>query len=163
MGQEEDSLSAVRSSGVACPYNAPLRIEPQRGKVSEDDIESPNKEGCDVLHEDVPGSNLANDAREVNPESAALAADPGSFPGVADVLAGEAASDEIHDSTPRATVEGGDIRPDRCRMKPAVFRTRRQDCGGIGFVFHAADRASDSGALKSQVEPAPTGKKGDGT
>ena len=71
--------------------------------------------------------------------------------------------DEIHDSTPRATVEGGDIRPDRRRMKLAVLRTRRQDRCGVGFVFHATDRSSESSALESQVESAATGKKGDGT
>jgi hypothetical protein len=99
----------------------------------------------------------------VAPEPGAGSIDPLSLPGVADVLAGKAAKDEIHDSTPRAAIEGGDIRPDRCRMKLAVLRTRRQDRCGVGFVFHATDCSSDSSALESQVESSSTGKKADGT
>jgi hypothetical protein len=34
----------------------PLRIEPARGKIAKDDVESSRSESWDVLNEDVPGS-----------------------------------------------------------------------------------------------------------
>jgi hypothetical protein len=142
----------------------PLRIEPHLGQVTEDDIESPNKEGADVLHEDVSGLHLANDSGELRPEAGTLALEDSKLEaGPADVLTGEAASNEIHDSTPRAAVEGDNVRPDRCRSQGAVLRARSQDRGGISFVFHATDRASDSAALEAKVKPSPAGKQADGT
>jgi hypothetical protein len=56
VGHKPDSLSDVRGANVRSSYNVPLRIEPDRGKVSEHDIESPNNESCDVFHQQVAGS-----------------------------------------------------------------------------------------------------------
>jgi hypothetical protein len=104
--EKEDALAAVGRSSVVRAQAAPFRIEPHRGQVTEDDSKPSSNESCDVLHEDEAGSNLANDPSKLPPESAALAPDAFALPGVADVLTGEAASDEIHDSTPRSAVEG---------------------------------------------------------
>jgi hypothetical protein len=153
----------MRGTHVRRLETTPLRVEPQRGKIIEDGVESSANKGSDVLDEDKSGRNLVDDASEVTPEPAALPVnDPGPLACVADVLAREAASDEIHDSTPRLAVEGRHVRPDRRVIQGTVLRTRSQDRAGISFVFHAADRASDSGALESQVEPASTGEQADG-
>jgi hypothetical protein len=44
VGQDEQPLSSVGSAGVGRSKHSPLRIEPQRVKITEDDSESPNKE-----------------------------------------------------------------------------------------------------------------------
>lgn len=71
------------------------------------------------------------------------------LPGNTEWLAREAARDDIHDSTPRPAVEGGNAIPDRKRGKGAVLLTRDQDCGGRGFPFHAND--SPVGISEGQV------------
>jgi len=52
VGNNEKSLSAVGRTNVGRSYNAPLRIEPHFGKVTEDFIESERKVPCDVLKHD---------------------------------------------------------------------------------------------------------------
>lgn len=163
MGQDEDALAAMRSAGLIRENATPLRIEPQRGQVTEDDVESPNNESADVLHEDELGSHLANDACELSPEPGALpVGDAGTLPGLGDVLAGEAASDEIHDSTPRAAVEGADVAPDRSRSQPPFCHARSQYRGGIGFPLHETDRAN-ARSLQTEGESAAAGEQFDGT
>jgi hypothetical protein len=49
-------------------YALPLRIHPQRGQVTEHVAESGSKESWDVLHDDVVGSKLANESRELRPQ-----------------------------------------------------------------------------------------------
>jgi hypothetical protein len=57
----------VRCPGVVSADNAPLRIVPQRGKITEHGIESSaNKHGA-ILHEDVARSNFADDAGHLRP------------------------------------------------------------------------------------------------
>tara|TARA_Y100000296_G_scaffold81867_1_gene109798 strand:+ start:907 stop:1125 length:219 start_codon:yes stop_codon:yes gene_type:complete len=69
----------------------------------------------------------------MRPEPAALAFDARALSGVADVGAGESANDAIHDATPRLSIEGANVRPDRSRIQGARLNARRQDCGGIRF------------------------------
>jgi hypothetical protein len=73
----------------------PLRVIPERGKVAENGSHSPSKQRCDVLHDDVSGSYFANDPSELVPKTGPLSCESSSFSCNADVLAGEAAADEI--------------------------------------------------------------------
>jgi hypothetical protein len=73
----------------------PFRIKPERGQVSENSVKAPSKQSCDVLHEDVSGSYLANNSGVLRPKAAALARKACTFSGEADVLARETAADEI--------------------------------------------------------------------
>jgi hypothetical protein len=98
----------------------------------------------------------------VRPEAAALASDSGSLPGVADVLAGEPASDEIHDATPRAAVEGRNITPDRSRSQGTILHARRQYRSRIGVPLHETDRVS-AASLETEREAPAAGKQFDGT
>jgi hypothetical protein len=56
VGQEKEPVTAVRGANGRCGYAIPLRIIPERGQVSENSLDPPNKESCDVLHEHVAGS-----------------------------------------------------------------------------------------------------------
>jgi hypothetical protein len=55
-GEEDESAPAVGGADVRRANSAPLDIEPEGGKVGEDDIESDPKVVCDVLKECVSGS-----------------------------------------------------------------------------------------------------------
>jgi hypothetical protein len=57
---------------------------------------SPNKEICDVLHDDVPGSKLANQAGELRPKTRTCPADPDSRSCAADILAGKSTSEDVN-------------------------------------------------------------------
>jgi hypothetical protein len=55
-GEDEQPLAAVRSADLRRACKAPLRIEPERGKVSKDGAEAEPKVVCDVLQHRVSGS-----------------------------------------------------------------------------------------------------------
>jgi hypothetical protein len=80
----------------------------------------------------------------------------------AERLAWVAANDAIHDSTPRAAVEGSEVRPDRCRIQGFLFHASSQDRGGERFPLNVADCASRSACceVKSEVESAVPGTEG---
>ena len=164
VGQNEDPLSAVRRSNVGRSEHAPFRIEPHAGQVPENDVNASNKQGPNVLHEDEPGSHLANDPRVLTPQPGARPVDDsGAAPGAADVLAGESANDEIHASAPRATIEGADVRPDRRLIQPTVRHARDQYRRSVSLPLHVTDRSSDSSVPESKVEPSDAGEETDGT
>jgi hypothetical protein len=62
-----DAFALVRCAGMGRGYNAPFRSEPQRGKVAKDSVESSKSEHWGILHEDVAGSNFANNPGHVRP------------------------------------------------------------------------------------------------
>jgi hypothetical protein len=62
---DPDSISLVGGTHGVRAEHAPLRIEPHRGQVTKDDSESSSSESWGVLHEDVSGFHLANNAGEV--------------------------------------------------------------------------------------------------
>jgi hypothetical protein len=69
VGNNPDSVSAVGRTNVGCRNNSPLRIEPQRGKVGEDNVESSKSEHWAVFNVCVSRSYLPNDSRHVLPHA----------------------------------------------------------------------------------------------
>jgi hypothetical protein len=104
-------------TNVRCADDSPSRIKPHLGQVSEYTSESSSNECWRVFHEDVARSYLANDAGHFHPESAALAVDPGTASGDADVLAGKAARHHVNNASPRPSVKGSDVIPNRERRE----------------------------------------------
>ena len=84
-----EPVPLVRGTNIASSQHCPPAVIPERGQVTEDSPKSSSKEGWAVLHEDVAGSNLANDPRHVPPHSAAGSVNAGSLAGNADVLTRE--------------------------------------------------------------------------
>lgn len=60
---DEDPVTSVRSSDIGSSNAAPPEVIPARGHVGCAHVEpwSSSNESCDVLHEDVAGSQLANE------------------------------------------------------------------------------------------------------
>jgi hypothetical protein len=112
---------------------------------------TPERFEGDVLQENGRRPDFFGDAGDVRPSPAGVVFSllvAGDAPG----LARESRSDEIHDSTPRATIEGGEVRPDRCLIQEAFFHARSQYCGDIGLPLDHADRAKASGSHKAESE-----------
>lgn len=92
---DEETLSPVRGSDVGSTEIEPDRIVPRFGKVSENGSQSARSERCDVLHDDDAGSKLASDARELEPQTAALTCEASALPCVRHVLAGEPTAEDV--------------------------------------------------------------------
>lgn len=73
VGNKEPPLPAVRGSDVGRSDTAPVRIEPERGKVGKDNIEprSSSNDGCHVLQHDESRSNHTEGGGDDVPESTA--------------------------------------------------------------------------------------------
>jgi len=97
-GGRKDKQAITKDSGTnGCRwYAVPVRIVPALGQVSEYDINPPNKQCCDVFHEHESGSYFANQSAHLSPESTSLASDALSLSGIANVLAGEPAADQVN-------------------------------------------------------------------
>jgi len=67
VGHNPDPISSVRRTNGGSWYAVPFRIKPERGQVSENTLKSPSKQSCDVLHDDVAGSYLANNSGVLRP------------------------------------------------------------------------------------------------
>lgn len=77
--------------------------------------------------------------------------------GIAFSLARVAASDDIHDATPAAAVEGGNVVPDRRRIQGRVFHPCHEGGRGEGFPFDVTHSSiSGQGDVESEFEaPSP--------
>lgn len=64
---DPDSVAPMRRTNGGSRYAVPLRVIPERGQIAEYVSMPSTKQCCDVLHEHVPGSNVANDAGELAP------------------------------------------------------------------------------------------------
>jgi hypothetical protein len=127
---------------VGCPELSsrqarPLRVIPCFGQVAENSsdrasvpsLAPPGEEGRDVLHDDVAGSKLANDPGELGPKTRAGAVDPGSSAGAAEVLAGEAAADEIDG----VELTGADLA--HVLESDGVREVPGEDCPAVGVLL----------------------------
>lgn len=153
VGHKEESVSVVRRSNIGRSESTPLRIVPERGKVGEDDFEPFRPERGDVFNEDQLRSNFADDSREVFPEPASLAPDAFLLTGDGDVLTREAASDAVHQSSKRGSIEGGNVRPKSRWSQVSRFHARSQDFAGVGFPLHVNESSNrDASELDSEIE-----------
>lgn len=141
----------------------PFRIEPEAGKVGEDVRETvPNKSG-DVLQHDVSGSHVSGDPGDVRPEPS-LIIDTSTGAGGAERLAREPGSDEIHAATPRCTVEGDKVRPDRRLIQVRRFHPGHESGRSVGVPLNVSHGSGvDSGEPEGKLEPSISGAEMQGT
>ena len=108
-----------------------------------------------VLQEHVTGSNVTDDPADVWPEPTVIVSS-GALACCAEGLARKTGSDEIHSATPRASVEGAQVRPDRSPIQPRFLHPRHESgrCVGVPLnVSHGAGDASE-GKLEAAVSGA---------
>lgn len=164
VGQNEEAGSKLGGAHVARAQHTPFRIVPEAGHVPEYAINSPVKESCHVLHDDVSGSNQANDPGELGPEARPLPVEAGAGPSVGNVLAGEPADNGVcpGEVAPEASHVGvaGDPGPmageDLAGPRVSLALPHGPETTG---PLKAKLKASDSGeeAADSQHTPSPSG------
>ena len=152
----------MRGTDVGRSKHTPFRIEPARGKRTQDDVEAVlcRDERSDVFNNDKSRLNLGDDSSEFVPESAACsAAHAFAFSGERDVGARKTALDAIHASTKASTVEGRNVRPNKTGSQAAFFHARDQNLSGVSFPLHVNERAKreaklSEGVVDSEIESA---------
>ena len=154
VGQYPYSLSDVRRPGIVSAQHAPFRIEPHRGQITEDDVQSSKSEHWGVLHEDVAWSHLTNDPGKFSPEAAAPPpSNTRAFPGGGDVLAGEPAADDIDKPSPGGSVKGANVIPHREPGKDSVSLALEEDSPRVFLQLNGAD--AHMAAKESSKDSAP--------
>src|SRR3990167_4234385 len=73
-----------------------------------------------ILQKDNCGFGLGNDAPDAGPEVAGVAV-AAPLAGDGEGLTGEPSADKIDSASPRASVEGAEVRPDRGTIQPSVL------------------------------------------
>jgi hypothetical protein len=141
VGHKPKPVSLVRRPNVGSSQHCPPAVIPERGQVSKDSSESPSTECWAVFHEDVSGSNLANDPRHVSPHPAAGSVDAGSLACNADVLARKTARYDVNNSSPRSAVKGLNVIPNRKGREKAVILSGGKYACGVGLPLDGADSA----------------------
>jgi hypothetical protein len=128
-------------ASVCCAHNAPFRVIPHFGKVTEDHGKSSLDEQRAVFHEDVSGSYLTDNSRHVLPQAGSLAVDSGSLACCTDVLAGKPSRNHVNTSAPWRSVKGANVIPNRERREKSVILSGGKNSGGVGFSFDGTDGA----------------------
>lgn len=95
MGHDPDPVPALRRADVSSTHHERPAGVARRLQIAEDDICAATAQSRHVLDEHPAWTELADDAGEFVPEPAAVAVEAVAEAGGADVLAGEAAADEV--------------------------------------------------------------------
>lgn len=133
-------------------YSVPLRVIPERGKVCENCGESSTAKSPDVFHDRETGSNVANEARNVSPDSGALTVQAGALAGRADVLTGEPATDAV-DGVDAESSNSGSVEGSHVVMDGHSGPVLREHAPAPRVDFAESDGLK-AGALEAQREPA---------
>ena len=134
-------LSLMGSAAGVRAQHSPRRIKPQRGQVTEDDLQPSANKSWGVLHEDVSRLHLANDPRHLSPEPAALAVDTCAFARDGYVLAGKPARNHVNNASPGSPIKGADVIPYGEGREAAVVLARAEDGLRVGVALDGADAA----------------------
>lgn len=163
VGHDEHALSAMAGTDAGRAEYSSRNAVAQPLQCRDDGGKLPIGIPRDVLAEDTIRPALVGDADDFGSEEAiALASE--AAPGDAVVLAGISGSDAMNAATPRSSVEGGEIRPDRRRSQLSRFHARDQCSGRICFPLHVSDAARvGHGKLDAELKPAGSGAEGEGS
>lgn len=162
-GHDPEAFPLVRGSNAGRGEQTPFRIEPESGKIRKDVLQTSSfpvgsVEVGHVLHEDVARSHLADDSSDFGPEPPVVV--NSTSPACSGPrLAREPGSDEIHDASKRAAVEGRNVRPDRSAIQPRFFHACHENgrCVAVPLnVSHGSGHSSEgnleSGVAAAQVQ-----------
>jgi hypothetical protein len=142
VGVGSDDPHAVASMGrtdVPSSKHAPCSIVPQVGKSSEDGSESASTKHRGVFGKHIRRPNLANNAELLEPKSRTSAFQTCAPPSGGDVLAGEAAGDDVDEAAPWPSVEGADVIPDGERFEVSVALALGEHTLAVSVDFNSTD------------------------
>ena len=156
VGHDPDAIPLVRSADGGSENKMPLRIIPDRRKAPEDATQSATAKGWDVFDDDPARRDFLNDAEVFEPEAGSIAAEAGATSGDADILAGEAAADEVGNNSvccQSGCGEGANVMV-AGHSRPML----RQHAAAKRFDF-AERNGLHAGALEAEAESANTGEQ----
>ena len=154
VGKNPHPVAFVRCSGLIRSDNTPLRIEPQRGKVFQHDLQSSRSEKRGVFDETESRLDFAKDSGELGPEARSGSGDPSALPSRGNVLAGESPTDNIDTASPWSPFKGPNIVPDGEPGQESVPLPLEQDRPRVAFQLDGADWHM---AEKESAEDSATG------
>jgi hypothetical protein len=139
VGHKPEPVTLVRRPNIGSSQHRPSAVIPERGQVTEHSSESPSNDCWTVLHEDEARSNVANDPCHVRPHAGPLAVNACTLSGNADVLARKPARNHVNKASPRSSVKGLHVIPNRERREKAVILSGEQYTCGVGLPLDGAD------------------------
>lgn len=141
VGTNPEPASEMGGSHGGCSEHTPSRIEPQAGKVPKNNGEPSLPEPMGILDEDGGGLHLSDDSGELPPESRLWAFDARASSGGRDVLAWEAARDDINVPSPGPPVECAHVVPDWEAGKDSLALSGEEYASAEGSKLNSADGA----------------------
>lgn len=144
------AVSLVRRTDVMSSEHTPRRIKPQAGKPREDDVQSSSAEPGAVLGKDERRPHFANDTEHLEPESRSVSGETCSASSAGDVLAREAAGNNVNCSAPRHAVERADVIPDWEGLEVSVSLALSEHALAMGVDLDCADGAPAEKAARKQ-------------
>jgi hypothetical protein len=102
-------------------------------------VNSSRSEHWAVLHEDVAGFHLANDASHFTPEAGALTVESVAGTCDTDVLTRKASRNHINKASPWAAVKTRDVRPNRENRQAFIGLPLREKGCAVGITFNCAN------------------------
>lgn len=161
VGHDDDPLASMAVTGFVRAEYSCLNAVAQLFQWRDDGSELSRSVPCDVLSEETERPALANDADDLVDEKPFVIA-AAHLSGLAIRLAGIAGSDAMNASTPRSSVEGGKVRPDRRRSQVTRFHAVDQLRGGRCFPLHVSDATrSGHGEFDTESESSGSGAQFD--
>ena len=108
-----------------------------------------------ILQKDNCGFGLGDDASDIGPEVAGVAV-AAPLAGDGEGLAGEPSADKINSASPRASVEGAGVGPDRGTIQPSVLHSPNEHVLAERVRLAVGDGAvgRPEGEGEPEVEPA---------
>lgn len=157
VGNNPSPVSSVRRTNGGSRYAMPLRIKPERGQRSENIAKPSIKQLWAVLHDDVAGSNFANETLIFEPQSASFSGEAESASAGGNVLTGEAPTNDVN---------GNSIGSKPCRGEVSdvaiagnVWPVFMKDTAGELLNLAKCNSLETASAFKAQVETANPGKQ----
>lgn len=160
MGHDEQSLASMAGADFLRAEYSRRNAVAQSFQCRDEHAKLSVRVPRDVLPEDTTRPALGYDPDDMIKEPSVVVGSK-ALSGNAVGLARVAANDAIHDSTPRSSVEGSNVRPDRSRMKESLLHARHQSGGSRCFPLQVTDcHRSGLGKLDAKVEPSDAGADG---
>src|SRR3990167_7717192 len=108
-----------------------------------------------ILQKDNCGFGLGDDSPDVGPEVAGVVS-TAPLAGDGEGVAGEPSADKINSASPRASVEGAEVRPDRGTIQPSVLHSPNEHvlAERVRLAVGGGVIGRPKGEAESEVEPA---------
>lgn len=159
--QDEEAPAPVRRADLIRREQSRFDASTHARQLAGDNVEAEIDMADDVLEEEPLGPDVADDAGDVRPEVPGI--------GGAELLAGGrerlarvARSDDVHRSTPERAVEGGEVVPDRSRMKARVLHPGHESGRREGIPLDEAHSAiAGLGDGDAEVQAGDAGAEGE--